>query len=135
MANVGGDDNPATWGAEALRINVVLHRLFPIPWSNYCFAKEKVEADSDLQHKYIVYGSDADRRLVALQRATNELEVALCSLLEDRGSERWELWGRLNRDWNHDKSFVRSSRKLHCESNSDRQRGPSRLILDDSSRD
>lgn len=96
MANGGGDDNQATWGAEALRINVVLHRLFPIPWANYCFAKEEVQADSDLQQRYIVYGSDADRRLVAYQRATNELEVALRILLEGQSSERWELWGRLN---------------------------------------
>jgi len=65
MANVGGGDNPATWGAEPLRINVVLHRLFPVPWATYCYAKAAREADSDLQQKYIVYDSDADRRLVA----------------------------------------------------------------------
>ena len=96
MTNGGGDDHQATWGAEALRINVVLHRLFPIPWANYCFAKEEVQANSDLQQRYILYGSDADRQMVAYQRATNELEVALRILLEGQSSERWELWGRLN---------------------------------------
>jgi hypothetical protein len=93
MAKGGDEDNPARWGAEGLRINVVLHRLFPIAWATYCHAKAATEADSNL---FVSVGSDEYRRLLAYVHAENELEVMLRSLLEGRGSERWELWGRLN---------------------------------------
>ena len=93
----GGDDDPAIWGAEALPINVVLRRLFPVPWATYCHAKAAVEADSDPQQKYVIYDADAYRLLVARQRETNELKAALRFLLKGQSSERWELWGRLKK--------------------------------------